>query len=199
MRENQAAVFFRNGKGLDIFGPGRHTLSTKNLPILTKVLSLPWGFTSPFRAEVCFINLKVFTNMRWGTRDPVAFKDRELGLIRLRAFGTFTMKITQPLLFINTIVGTQGSFGTNIVEDYVREIIVSRFNDFLGETPDSILDLLKHYNEMTVTVKTLLTEDFKKYGMDLVDFYVNRITSPEDVQKMIDERSGRLWATSTAF
>jgi membrane protease subunit (stomatin/prohibitin family) len=85
------------------------------------------------------------------------------------------------------------------VEDYVREIIVSRFNDFLGETPDSILDLLKHYNEMTVTVKTLLTEDFKKYGMDLVDFYVNRITSPEDVQKMIDERSGRLWATSTAF
>ena len=190
VRENQAAVFFRNGKGLDIFGPGRHSLSTKNLPILTKVLSLPWGFTSPFRAEVCFINLKVFTNMRWGTKDPVAFKDRELGLIRLRAFGTFTMKITQPLLFINTIVGTQGSFGTNNVEDYLREIIVSRFNDFLGETVDSILDLPKHYDEMAVTVKTRLTEDFSKYGMELVDFYINRITPPEDVQKMIDERSG---------
>jgi len=190
VRENQAAVFFRDGKGLDIFGPGRHSLSTKNLPILTKVLSLPWGFTSPFRAEVCFINLKVFTNMRWGTKDPVAFKDRELGLIRLRAFGTFTMKITQPLLFINTIVGTQGSFGTNNVEDYLREIIVSRFNDFLGETVDSILDLPKHYDEMAVTVKTRLTEDFSKYGMELVDFYINRITPPEDVQKMIDERSG---------
>jgi membrane protease subunit (stomatin/prohibitin family) len=190
VRENQAAVFFRDGKGLDIFGPGRHTLSTKNLPILTKVLSLPWGFTSPFRAEVCFINLKVFTNMRWGTKDPVAFKDRELGLIRLRAFGTFTMKITQPLLFINTIVGTQGSFGTNNVEDYLREIIVSRFNDYLGETVDSIIDLPKHYDEMAVTVKTRLIEDFNKYGMELADFFINRITPPEDVQKMIDERSG---------
>jgi membrane protease subunit (stomatin/prohibitin family) len=190
VRENQAAVFFRDGKGLDIFGAGRHTLSTKNLPILTKVLSLPWGFTSPFRAEVCFINLKIFTNMRWGTKDAVAFKDNELGLIRLRAFGTFTMKINQPLLFINTLIGTQGSFGTNSVEDYLREIIVSRLNDFLGETVNSLFDLPKHYDEMAVNVKTRLTEDFKKYGMELVDFYINRITPPEDVQKMIDERSG---------
>lgn len=190
VRENQAAVFFRDGKGLDIFGAGRHTLSTKNLPILTKVLSLPWGFTSPFRAEVCFINLKIFTNMRWGTKDPVAFKDNELGLIRLRAFGTFTMKINQPLLFINTLIGTQGSFGTNSVEDYLREIIVSRLNNFLGETVNSLFDLPKHYDEMAVNVKTRLTEDFKKYGMELVDFYINRITPPEDVQKMIDERSG---------
>jgi membrane protease subunit (stomatin/prohibitin family) len=190
VRENQAAVFFRDGKGLDIFGAGRHTLSTKNLPILTKVLSLPWGFTSPFRAEVCFINLKIFTNMRWGTKDAVAFKDNELGLIRLRAFGTFTMKINQPLLFINTLIGTQGSFGTNSVEDYLREIIVSRLNNFLGETVNSLFDLPKHYDEMAVNVKTRLTEDFKKYGMELVDFYINRITPPEDVQKMIDERSG---------
>ncbi len=190
VRENQAAVFFRDGKGLDIFGAGRHTLSTKNLPILTKVLSLPWGFTSPFRAEVCFINLKIFTNMRWGTKDAVAFKDNELGLIRLRAFGTFTMKINQPLLFINTLIGTQGSFGTNSVEDYLREIIVSRLNNFLGETVNSLFDLPKHYDEMAVNVKTRLTEDFKKYGMELVDFYINRITPPEDAQKMIDERSG---------
>jgi membrane protease subunit (stomatin/prohibitin family) len=190
VRENQAAVFFRDGKGLDIFGPGRHTLSTKNLPILTKVLSLPWGFTSPFRAEVCFINLKIFTNMRWGTKDPVAFKDNELGLVRLRAFGTFTMKITQPLLFINTIVGTQGSFGTGSVEDYLREIIVSRLNDFMGETVDSLIELPKHYDEMSVAVKARLGDDFKKYGMELVDFFINRITPPEDVQKMIDERAG---------
>jgi membrane protease subunit (stomatin/prohibitin family) len=190
VRENQAAVFFRDGKGLDIFGTGRHTLSTKNLPILTKVLSLPWGFTSPFRAEVCFINMKVFTNMRWGTKDPVAFKDSQLGLIRLRAFGTFTMKVTQPLLFINTIVGTQGSFGTDSVEDYLREITVSRLNDYLGETVDSLFDLPKHYDQMAVAVKTRLVEDFSKYGMELVDFYINRITPPEDVQKMIDERAG---------
>ncbi|HMK60808.1 MAG TPA: SPFH domain-containing protein [Dissulfurispiraceae bacterium] len=190
VRENQAAVFFRDGKGLDILGPARHTLSTKNLPILTKILSLPWGFTSPFRAEICFINMKIFTNMRWGTKDPVAFKDSELGLVRLRAFGTFTMKVTQPLLFINTLVGTQGSFGTASVEDYLREIIVSRLNDFMGETVDSLFNLPKHYDELGIAVKTRLTEDFKKYGMDLVDFYVNRITPPEDVQKMIDERAG---------
>ena len=190
VRENQAAVFFSDGKGLDVFGPGRHTLSTKNLPLLTKVMSLPWGFTSPFRCEVCFVNMKVFTNMRWGTKDPVAFKDSELGLIRLRAFGAFTMRVTQPLLFINTLVGTQGTFATANVEDYLREVIVSRLNDFLGEKVDSLVNLPKHYDEMAVEVKTRLTEDFHKYGMEMIDFYINRITPPEDVQKMIDERAG---------
>lgn len=190
VRENQAAIFFRDGKGLDILGPGRHTLTTQNLPILTKILSLPWGFKSPFRAEVYFVNLKVFTNMRWGTKDPVAFKDRELGLIRLRAFGTFTLQVTQPLLFINTLVGTQGSFATDHIEDYLREVIVSRLNDFLGERLSSLLDLPKVYDEMAVAVKTRLVDDFRKYGVEMVDFYINRITPPEAVQKMIDERSG---------
>jgi membrane protease subunit (stomatin/prohibitin family) len=190
VRENQAAIFFRDGKGLDIMGPGRHTLSTLNLPILTKVLALPWGFTSPFRAEVYFVNLKVFTNMRWGTKDPVAFKDSQLGLIRLRAFGTFTMQVTQPLLFVNTVVGTRGSFDTSHIEDYLREVIVSRLNDFLGEFVSSLLELPQYYDEMGVAVKTRLTEDFRKYGIELADFYINRITPPEDVQKMIDERAG---------
>ncbi|MEA2625540.1 MAG: hypothetical protein QOD06_1585, partial [Candidatus Binatota bacterium] len=190
VRENQAAVFFRDGKGLDVFGPGRHTLTTLNLPILTKILSLPWGFQSPFRCETYFVNLKVFTNMRWGTKDPVAFKDRELGLVRLRAFGAFTMRVTQPLLFVNTIVGTQGSFETAHIEDYLREVIVSRLNDFLGEFVDSLFDLPRQYDEMAAAVKTRLVEDFGKYGMELIDFYVNRITPPEEVQRMIDGRSG---------
>ncbi|MCL5024377.1 MAG: SPFH domain-containing protein [Nitrospirae bacterium] len=190
VRENQAAVFFRDGKGMDVLGPGRHTLSTQNLPILTKVLSLPWGFKSPFRCEIYFVNLKVFTNMRWGTKDPVAFKDEQFGLIRLRAFGTFTMQVTQPLLFLNTLVGTQGSFETANVEDYLREIIVSRLNDFLGEAVDTLVNLPKYYDEMAVAVKTRLMEDFRKYGMEMNDFYINRITPPEEVQKMIDERSG---------
>ncbi len=190
VRENQAAIFFRDGKGLDVLGPGRHTLSTMNLPIITKVLSLPWKFTSPFRAEVYFVNLKIFTNMRWGTKDPVAFKDSQLGVIRIRAFGTFTLQVTQPLLFINTLVGTQGSFDTDHIEDYLREVVVSRVNDFLGEYVDSILELPKYYDELAVAVKTRLTEDFRKYGIELVDFYINRITPPEEVQKMIDERAG---------
>lgn len=190
VREHQAAIFFCDGKGLDILGPGRHTLTTKNLPILTKVLSLPWGFTSPFRCEAYFVNTKVFTNMRWGTKDPVAFKDSTLGLVRLRAFGTFTIQVTQPLLCINSLVGARGSFHTGDVEDYLRDVVVSRLNDYLGETVDSLFDLPRYYDEMGVAVKKRLTQDFGKYGIELVDFYITRITPPEDVQKMIDERSG---------
>jgi membrane protease subunit (stomatin/prohibitin family) len=190
VRENQAAVFFRDGRGLDVLGPGRHTLSTQNLPVLTKLLSLPWGFKSPFRAEVYFVNLKVFTNLRWGTKEPVAFKDSQFGLIRLRAFGVFTMQVTQPLLFLNTIVGTRGALDTSSVEDYLKEVVVSRLTDFLGDTVDTLVELPKYYDEIGVAVKTRLTGDFRKYGMDLKDFYMSRITPPEDVQKMIDERSG---------
>lgn len=190
VREHQAAVFFYQGKGLDVLGPGRHTLSTLNLPILTKVMSLPWGFTSPFRAEVYFINLKVFTSLKWGTKDPVAFKDRELGLIRLRAFGAYTMQVTQPLLFINSLVGARGGFDTADIEDYLREVIVSRLNDYLGETVNSLFDLPQYYDEMGASVKGRLTEDFSKFGIELGDFYINRITPPEEVQKMIDARSG---------
>jgi membrane protease subunit (stomatin/prohibitin family) len=189
VRESQAAVFFRDGKGLDVFGPGRHTLSTLNLPILTRVLSLPWGFTSPFRAEVYFVNLKVFTELKWGTKEPVAFKDKELGLVRLRAFGIFTARVTQPLLFINSLVGTQGAFTSDQVEGYLREVIVSRLNDFLGEHVDTILQLPRQYDEIGVAVKTRLHDDFRRYGLELIDFFINAITPPPEVQRMIDERS----------
>jgi membrane protease subunit (stomatin/prohibitin family) len=190
VRDSQAAIFFKSGRGLDVFGPGRHTLSTANLPILTKALSLPWGFTSPFRAEVYFVNQKVFTNLRWGTKDPVAFKDRELGLVRLRAFGAFTIKVTEPLLFVNSLVGTQGVFSTADVEDYLREVVVSRFNDYLGENVDSLVELPQRYDEMATAVRERLEADFGKYGIALGDFLIGRITPPEDVQRHIDERSG---------
>lgn len=190
VREHQAAIFVANGKGLDVMGPGRHTLTTMNLPILTKMLALPWGFTSPFRCEVYFVNTTVLTNMRWGTRDPVAFRDSVLGLIRLRAFGAYSMQVAQPLLCLNTLVGARGSFSTQDIEDYLRDVIVSRLNDFLGETVDNLFDLPQYYDEMGVAVKARLVEDFRKYGIELVDFYITRITPPEEVQKMIDERSG---------
>lgn len=190
VRDSQAAIFFKSGRGLDVFGPGRHTLSTLNLPILTKVLALPWGFTSPFRAEVYFVNLKVFTNLRWGTKDPVAFKDRDLGLVRLRAFGAFTMQVTEPLLFVNSLVGTQGVFTTADVEDYLREVIVSRFNDYLGENVDTLVELPQRYDEMAAAVHERLEADFAKYGVALRDFLIGRITPPEEVQRMIDGRSG---------
>ena len=135
VRKSQAAVFFYGGRAYEAFGPGRHTLTTGNIPLLTKVLSLPWGFSSPLRAEVYFVNRKVFTNLKWGTRDPVAFKDSELGLVRLRAFGVFNLQIVQPILFINSLVGTQGVYTTREVEEYLNRVIVSRFNDYLGGEP----------------------------------------------------------------
>lgn len=131
VRESQADIFFYQGKAIEAFGPGRHTLKTLNIPILTKIISIPWGLTSPLRAEMYFVNLKIFTNLKWGTRDPVAFKDSELGLIRLRAFGVFNLQIFQPILFINSMVGTQGIFSTKEIEKYLNCVIVSRFNDYM--------------------------------------------------------------------
>jgi membrane protease subunit (stomatin/prohibitin family) len=190
VRESQAAVFFRDGKGYDVIGPGRHSLSTMNLPILTKVLSFPFGFKSPFRVEVYFTNLKVFTHLRWGTKEPVAFKDPELGVVRLRGFGAFTVRVVQPLLFINTLIGTQGVFTTEEISDYLREVIVSRLNDLLGETLNGIFELPHHYDELGVALKARVTQDFQKYGLELVDLFINNITPPDEVQRVIDERSG---------
>ncbi|MDO9210062.1 MAG: SPFH domain-containing protein [Deltaproteobacteria bacterium] len=190
VRENQAAVFFRDGKGYDVVGPGRHTLSTLNLPILTKVLSFPFGFKSPFRVEILFVNLKVFTHLKWGTQEPVAFKDQELGVVRLRAFGNYTMRIVQPLLFINTLIGTQGIFSSEEISNYLRDVIVSRMNDLLGETLKSIFELPRLYTELGIALKARGEQDFQKYGLELVDLFINSITPPDEVQKMIDERSG---------
>jgi membrane protease subunit (stomatin/prohibitin family) len=190
VRENQAAVFFRDGKAYDLLGPGRHTLSTLNIPLITKVFSLPFGFKSPFRAEVYFVNLKVYTSLKWGTKEPVAFKDSQLGLVRLRGFGNYTMRIIQPLLFVNTLVGTRGIFETGAISDYLRDVIVSRLNDLLGETLDTIFDLPKQYDAFAVALKSRVKDDFERYGIGLVDLYVNSITPPEEVQRMIDERSG---------
>ena len=189
VRENQGAVFFRDGKGLDLLGPGRHTLSTLNLPILTRVLALPYGFKSPFRCEIYFVNLKSFTNLKWGTKEPVAFRDEQLGLVRLRAFGVYTMRIRFPLLFINTLVGSQGAYSTEEVNDYMREVIVSRFNDLIGETLDTIFNLPQLYDELGIALKARVQNDFGKFGITLEDLFINSITPPVDVQKMIDEKS----------
>jgi membrane protease subunit (stomatin/prohibitin family) len=189
VRESQAAVFFYKGKALDAFGPGRHTLKTANIPILTKVLSLPWGLTSPLRAEVYFLNLKVFTNLKWGTRDPVAFKDSELGLIRLRAFGVFNLQVMQPVLFINNLAGTQGIYTTSEISEYLNRVIVSRFNDYMGETIDSILNLPARYDELSENMLKRVQKDFSNFGIGITNLYINAITPPPEVQQAIDDRS----------
>ena len=189
VRESQAAVFFYHGRALHVFGPGRHTLRTANIPVLTKLAALPWGLHSPLRAEVYFANLKIFPDLRWGTRDPVAFKDSELGLIRLRAFGMFDIRIVQPLLFVNWLVGTVGSYEVRDISDYLGGMIVSRFNDYMGENLDTILNLPARYDEMAVGLGERLQGDFNRFGLRLNRLFIQSITPPTEVQKAIDDRS----------
>jgi len=190
VRESQAAVFFRDGKALDVFGPGRHTLSTMNIPLLTGLLSLPFGGTSPFRAEVDFVNLADFIDMKWGTMEPVTFRDSQFGMVRLRAFGTYSMAIADPQLFVNKIVGTQGIYDTGQIVDYLRSIIVSRFNDIMGNTMTTLLDLPARYNDVGAGMRASVTDDFANMGLNLKAFYVTSITPPDEVSKRIDERTG---------
>ena len=189
VRESQAAVFFYNGKAYDALGPGRHTLKTGNLPILTKLLSLPWGMTSPLRAEVYMVNLKIFPNLKWGTKEPVALRDSELGLIRLRAFGVFNIQVVQPVLLINTLVGTQGVYSTEAIEEYLSLVIVSRFSDLMGGKLDTVLNLPGRYEELAKTLRETLEKDFRRFGLGLSNLYIQSITPPLDVQKAIDDKS----------
>jgi len=189
IRESQVAVFFYNGKACDALGPGRHTLKTANIPVLTKILSAPWGMTSPLRAEVYIVNTKVFPNLTWGTRDPVAFRDSELGLIRLRAFVVFNIRVLQPILFINNLVGTQGVYTQKDIEEYLNRVIVSRFNDLMGERIDTIFSLPSRYNDLSEELKQVLYTDFGHFGLGISDLFIQSITPPPEVQKAIDDKS----------
>ena len=189
VRESQAAVFFRDGKGLDTFGPGRHTLTSANLPLLERIINIPFGGKTPFQAEVYFVNMRTFTNLKWGTPVPVIFRDNELGVVRLRAYGLFTMRVDDPQLFVNKVVGTEHKYDTEMVGSWLRDFIISRFNDMLGTTLDNIFDLASKYDELGAATKARLTSDFRNYGMVLEDFLIDAITPPDEVNEMIDERS----------
>lgn len=190
VRESQRGIFFRDGKALDTFAPGRYTLSTENIPVLTKALSLPFGFTSPFRAEVYFVSIAAFTNLKWGTREPILLRDKELKMVRLRAFGMFSIRVADPQVFLNTIVGTQGVYRAAAIEDFLKNLITGRLADLLGEKMETVFDLPKTYDDLAAGVKGRTREDFSKYGLDLLDLVINAVSVPEDVQKQIDERAG---------
>lgn len=189
VRESQAAVLFYQGKACDAFGPGRHTLKTLNLPILTKILAIPWRGDSPLRAEVYLVNLKCFTNLKWGTQNPVAFRDAELGLIRLRAHGIFNLQVVQPILFINSLVGTMATFSTEDIATYLKRVIVSRLNDYLGEKLDTILNLPGKFDELSEALQDRLVQDFAHFGLRLSQLYITSITPPDEVQQAIDDQS----------
>jgi membrane protease subunit (stomatin/prohibitin family) len=190
VRENQWAVFFRDGKAYDVFGPGRHTLATQNIPLLTAVLTAPLYGDTPFRTEVYFVSQRTFTDLRWGTTEPILFRDSEFKMIRLRSNGIYTIQITDPKLFVVKIVGTRGIFTNFQIEDFLRGVIVGRLADILGENLDSVLDLPRYFDELGAGLKARILDDFRQYGLAVVDFLINAISPPEEVQKRIDERSG---------
>jgi len=187
--ESQWAVFFRDGRALDTFATGRHTLTTANVPLLTRLIGIPFGGTSPFRADVYFVSRKVFPDLKWGTKDPVAFRDAELAMVRLRAHGVFAIRVRQAQLFVNQIVGSMGRYTTDAIEGYLRELIVARLNDVLGETLHTVLDLPRRYDELAQALRGRVAADLEKYGIELADCFINAITPPDDVQQVIDERS----------
>jgi membrane protease subunit (stomatin/prohibitin family) len=190
VRDSQAAIFVRDGRALDTFGAGRHTLTTLNVPLLTKALSLPTGFTSPFRAEVYFLNLRSFVNQKWGTMEPILFRDSELDMVRLRAFGIYAYRISNPQVFLHSLVGTVSEFTTEALADFFRGLIVTQTAEFLGANLHSVLDLAQHYVEISAGIQARVLADFEKYGVTLSDFKVLSISPPDHVQEMIDKRGG---------
>lgn len=188
VQESQEAVFFRDGKALDAFGPGRHTLTTGNLPIIMNAYRIAFE-RSPFQAQIYFVGKQTFIDQKWGTRQPITMRDSDFGIVRVRSFGKFSFRVTQASQFINTIVGTQGKYTTDDVSAFLKDLIVSRMTDLLVTSGVSLLDLPTKFDEIAAGVRARVGEDFAKYGLELADFFINSISPPEEVQKAIDTRS----------
>ncbi len=188
VQENQEAVFFRDGKAMDRFGPGRYTLTTANVPLLTRLLTIPWE-RSPFQAQVYFVAKHLFVDQRWGTRQPIPLRDPDFGIVRLRAFGKYSFRVIDSAVLLNTLVGTQGKYTTEEITDYLKDLIVSRMADLLGTLGIGVLDLAAKYDEIAAGTRAKVAEEFNKYGLELADFFINAITPPEEVQKAIDQRA----------
>ena len=190
VRESQVAVFFRDGRAITAFKPGRYVLKTQNIPVLTKwVTSFGYGPKSPFRSEVYFVSTKLQHGLGWGTAQPILFRDTELQMVRLRAHGTYSMRIVEPTIFLNRMVGTQGLYSSPQIEDYLRSILTARLVDVFGGVVKSVFDMPSQYDEVSAALKARARADFEAAGLELVDFLIEAITPPEEVQKMIDERT----------
>jgi excisionase family DNA binding protein len=189
VREFQQAVFFRDGKALDTFGPGRHTITTANAPILSTLIGMATSGRTPFTAEVYFVSMREYLDQKWGTAEPIALRDTDLGLVRLRAFGTFSMQVQDPALFVNKIVGAQGIYQTPQIAQFLRGIIVAKLTDLLGEMKKGLFDLPALYEEIGAGAKAKVQDDFANVGIQLKTLYINNISPTEETAKAIDERA----------
>lgn len=189
VRENQTAVFFRDGKALDTFDAGRHAISTANLPLLSGLLSLATGGNNMFTAEVYFVNRRDFIDQKWGTPEPIALRDPDLGLARLRAFGAYSMAVVDPQLFVTKIVGTMGLYQTSQIQNYLRSIIISKLTDVLGESKKGLFDLPAMFNEISAAVRAKVSDDFALLGIGIKQFFVESVSPTEETQQAIDKRA----------
>jgi len=189
VRESQVAVFVNEGAIADVYKPGRVELVTQNMPILTTLKGWKYGFNSPFKVEVYFVNTKNFTDNKWGTKNPIMLRDPEFGPIRIRAFGTYAIKVVDAAKFIREIAGTQAHFATEEVTEQLRNLIVTRFSDAIGESKIPILDLAANYDELSKFITGKISPEFGEFGLEVTKFLVENVSLPPEVETAMDKRS----------
>jgi membrane protease subunit (stomatin/prohibitin family) len=189
VRESQVAILVNEGKAADFFEPGMYELQTNNMPIMTTLENWPHGFQSPFKAEVYFFNMRRFVDLKWGTKNPIMLRDAEFGAVRLRAFGSYCVRINDPLTFIKEIVGTHGHFSTDDISDQLRNLILSRFASILGESKIPVLDLAGNYDDLSEYITAKITPEFMAYGLEITKLLVENISLPASVEEALDKRT----------
>jgi membrane protease subunit (stomatin/prohibitin family) len=189
VREGQVAVFVNEGKLADVYKPGMYTLTTENMPILSTLLGWKYGFSSPFKAEVYFVATRIFTDAKWGTKNPIMLRDPEFGVVRLRAFGNFTYRVSDASVLIRNIVGTDGRFTIDELGDQLRDMLVARLAAALGELKIAALDLAARQDEVGKTLVGRLKDDFSPFGLEVVTLVIENISMPPEVEAAIDKRT----------
>ncbi|MGF1646525.1 MAG: SPFH domain-containing protein, partial [Kineosporiaceae bacterium] len=189
VRESQTAVFVNEGQIADVFAPGRYRLETNNMPILTTLQNWKHGFDSPFKVDVYFVNTRLFTDLKWGTQNPVMMRDAEFGVVRLRAFGAYAARIVDPPRFLTELVGTDPRFRTEEVSDYLRQMIVSRLGPALAAAGVPAIDLVTRQTEIATTLATALTTELAAVGVAIPTFLIENISLPPEVEEALDKRT----------
>lgn len=189
VRESQAAVFVNEGVIADVFAPGRYELTTANLPILATLQGWKYGFNSPFKCEVYFVNTKRFTDLKWGTANPIMMRDQDFGLVRVRAFGTYTMRVSEPGTFLKEVAGTNWEFTTDNISNQLRNFIVTAFSDAVAEQKIPVIDLASQYEEMGGMLTEKIQPKFGEHGLELINLLVENVSVPPEVEAAIDSRS----------
>lgn len=189
VREGQVAVFVSEGEIADVFKPGMYELTTANLPILSTLQNWHHGFQSPFKAEVYFFSTRRFTDLKWGTRNPVILRDPEFGPVRVRAFGTYSIRVADPAVLLREIVGTDGHFTTDEITNQLRNLIVARFATVLASSNIPVLDLAANYDQLGSFLKGRIAPEFQNYGLELTKLLVENVSLPPEVEQALDRRT----------